>query len=365
MGYHLTSFRSGTRLNFFQRLIYSVPPVRFVRETKLIHCQALEFFRHLCKEVAESAALNAVSLGTGEIVEEIVHAFPSVIDYKNEKDQNIFHVAIENRQANVFNLIYQLDAENQKEFLAELDMSGNNMLHTAGNLLSQQQLSLQASVAGAALQMQRELQWFKEVEKLIRPQVKYYRNKEDKTPQDLFTETHKDLVENGEKWMKDTASSCTIVAALIVTVAFAAAITMPGGINSDSGLPIFLEDQVFVLFAMFDALALFSSTTSLLMFLSILTSRYGEQDFLYSLPRKLIIGLVTLFLSIMSMMIAFGATLKILFGYKKPWIVIPVVVLSSLPITLFAWLQFPLLLHMIRSTYFPGIFGKRSNRNLF
>ncbi|KAH7843565.1 hypothetical protein Vadar_018262 [Vaccinium darrowii] len=204
----------------------------------------------------------------------------------------------------------------------------------------------------------------KVVEKLLHPPDRYARNNKDKTPQDVFTATHKGLVEKGEKWMKDTASSCTIVAALIVTVVFAASITVPGGV-SPNGLPIFLEDGVFNIFGVFDALALFSSTTSLLMFLSIFTARYGEHDFLYSLPGKLIFGLVTLFLSIICMMIAFGATLKIVFGDKKAWVVIPVVVLSSMPITLFALLQFPLLLDMIQSTYRPGLFRKRSNRILY
>ncbi|KAH7848551.1 hypothetical protein Vadar_004294 [Vaccinium darrowii] len=351
-----------------------LPPIESIRKTKLIHHQALNFVKQLCQEIVIKSNMTkannifreplrkAACLGTCEIVEEILESFPSGIYIENEKDQNIFLVAIENRQENVFNLIYQLAAENQNEFLSVHDASGNNALHMAGNFAPRQQLSLRASVAGAALQMQRELQWFKEIEKLVLPQAKYKRNIKNKTPQDVFTETHKDLVEKGEKWMKDTASSCTIVAALIVTVVFAAAITVPGGSNNNNGLPIFLEDGVFFLFGVLDALALLSSTTSLLMFLSIFTSRYGEQDFLYSLPRKLIIGLVTLFLSIISMMIAFGATFKIVFGQKKAWIAVPVFVLSFVPVTLFALLQFPLLLRLIKSTYYPGIFRKRSNR---
>ncbi|KAH7839168.1 hypothetical protein Vadar_000680 [Vaccinium darrowii] len=419
ISYRLASFRSRTRLNFVQRLIYSgiplklegnankpvgrdienstegivspmvsqklnamfwdvaeklVPTIKSVRETKLKHHRALEFVKDFCQEVVKSELsnvdvifqgplLNAATLGICEIVEEILDLYPSGIYFENQREQSFFQLAIENRQENVFNLIYQMDG-NQDYFLATVDKFGNNALHTVGNFASRQQLSLQANVAGAALQIQRELQWFKVVENLLHPLDRYARNKDNKIAQDIFTETHKDLVKEGEKWMKDTASSCTIVAALIVTVVFAAAITVPGGANNDNGLPIYLDDRVFFLFGVFDALALFSSTASLLMFLSIFTSRYGEQDFLYSLPRKLIIGMVTLFLSIISMMIAFGATLKIVFGYKRAWVVIPIVVLSSMPITLFALLQFPLLLDMIRSTYYSGIFKKRSNRIL-
>ncbi|KAK2995486.1 hypothetical protein RJ640_016842, partial [Escallonia rubra] len=114
-----------------------------------------------------------------------------------------------------------------------------------------------------------------------------------------------------------------------------------------------------------NALALFSSTASLLMFLCIVTSRYGEQEFLYALPKRLIIGLVTLFLSIISMMIAFTATIYMLLEYKGRWILVPVAVLSGLPVTIFGLLQFPLLLDLIKSTYKPRIFGKQGVCILF
>lgn len=57
-----------------------------------------------------------------------------------------------------------------------------------------------------------------------------------------------------------------------------------------------------------DAISLFSSTTSVMIFLEILTSSYREYDFLKSLPTKMILGLFIRFLSIATMMIAFSAT---------------------------------------------------------
>jgi hypothetical protein len=70
------------------------------------------------------------------------------------------------------------------------------------------------------------------------------------------------------------------------------------------------------------------------MILGILTSRYAEQDFLRSLPTKLIIGLSTLFISIATMMVAFCAALIILLDGKLQ-IVMPIVFLSGIPVTLF------------------------------
>ncbi|KAF5929921.1 hypothetical protein HYC85_000114 [Camellia sinensis] len=100
------------------------------------------------------------------------------------------------------------------------------------------------------------------------------------TPAEMFTDTHKELVKERERWMKDTATSCTIAAALMATVVFAAAITVPGGNNSENGHQIFFKQKPFIIFCISDALALISSIASVLMFLSILTSRYAEEDFL-------------------------------------------------------------------------------------
>ncbi|KAL2524767.1 Ankyrin repeat family protein [Abeliophyllum distichum] len=116
-------------------------------------------------------------------------------------------------------------------------------------------------------------------------------NGDHKTPSELFTEKHKKLREDGEEWMKETATSCMVVTTLIATVAFAAAFTTPGG-NNDTGVPIFLKDGWFTVFFISDAGAMFSSTTSIMMFLSILTARYAEDDFLFSLPAKLMVGLI-------------------------------------------------------------------------
>ncbi|KAL5757399.1 hypothetical protein ACOSP7_020010 [Xanthoceras sorbifolium] len=155
--------------------------------------------------------------------------------------------------------------------------------------------------------------------------------------------------------MKDTATSCSLVAALIITVVFTAAFTVPGGIDSQ-GRPVFLEELSFKIFAISIALALFSSTASVQMFLGILTSRYTEEDFLVSLPKKLIIGLITLFFSIASMMVAFAATFYIVISHPYRWVTFLIGVLGAVPVTLFAGMQFPLLVDIFKSTYGPDIF---------
>lgn len=181
------------------------------------------------------------------------------------------------------------------------------------------------------------------------------------TGHELFTKNHKELVKEGEKSMKETATSCTVVGALIVTIMFAAAFTVGGGNDQNiTGLPVFLDDKLFIVS---DALSLFSSTTSVMIFLGLLTSRFAENDFLKSLPTKMMVGILTLFFSIATMMVAFSTTLIIMLHDKYSWIVVPIILLACIPITAFVWMQFPLIVEICVSTYGPGEFGKRRSRS--
>ncbi|ESR44801.1 hypothetical protein CICLE_v10003229mg, partial [Citrus x clementina] len=331
-------------------LMRLAPSIKSIHEQKLAHMQAVEIVRIICKEVVwtcqgielDWALFTAARLGIHEFVNEFIMAYNRTADVLNEDRRNIFDVAVLHRREKVFNLIHRVNYTT--DLFSTEGNSGNNILHLAAKLVPS------SEVAGAALQMQRELQWFKAVEKLIHPAMLGDENSSKKTAREVFTEEHKELVKEGEKWMKETASSCSVVAALIITVVFAAAFTVPGGSDS-RGIPNILHEPSFMIFAISDILALFSSISSVLMFLGILTSRYAEDDFLLSLPRKLIIGLVTLFFSIASMMVAFGATVHISLSHKWNLVIIPIALVGCVPVTLFALLQFPLLLDMYSSTY--------------
>jgi magnesium-transporting ATPase (P-type) len=190
------------------------------------------------------------------------------------------------------------------------------------------------------------------------------------TPWELFIEEHEDLKKQGEKWMKDTANYCMLVATLIATVVFAAAFTVPGGNiqsgnNQEIGTPIFLKNNWFMMFFISDAVALLSSSTSILIFLSILTSRYAEGDFLTSLPARLFFGLTTLFISIASMVVAFSATCFLVYYSEVAWIPIVIIASAGVPVTLFVGLHFQLWADIIRSTYGSQFLFRPHKHRLF
>ncbi|KAI7726745.1 hypothetical protein M8C21_026650 [Ambrosia artemisiifolia] len=383
-------FPSGSQLRFYQLLIYTcihvnlektsghrlasfvskfilliAPCAKDIYNMKLKHAQTLKLVEQMCSVVIEkgshaiawevlgTAVSTAVKNGIYELIKICVETYPDILWYEDEGFYLLLS-AVRYRQEKVFNLVYQMTGH--KVFAATVhNPNGDNPLHIAARLSPLPRLK---TVSGAALQMQRELQWFKEVEKHVEPLYKDALNKDHKTPRAVFTEEHKDLLEEGEAWMKDTSSSSTVVGALVVTMAFAAAFTVPGG-NNSVGLPLFLRDKTFLLFIVSDAIALFASTNSVLMFLAILTSRYAEEDFFYALPKRMMIALVSLFLSLAATMIAFSATLAILLHDEIAWIAAPVTLFASVPVTLFAMLQFPLLVELVYSTYGPSIFKKK------
>ncbi|KAL9291886.1 putative ankyrin repeat-containing domain, PGG domain, ankyrin repeat-containing domain superfamily [Arabidopsis thaliana] len=340
--------------------------IRRVYKLKLGHAQAKEILDCICQEIPKfdaaqqkNAGLNqalfkAVENGIVEYIEEMMRHYPDIVWSKNSSGLNIFFYAVSQRQEKIFSLIYNIGAK--KNILAtNWDIFHNNMLHHAAYRAPASRLNL---IPGAALQMQRELQWFKEVEKLVQPKHRKMVNlKQKKTPKALFTDQHKDLVEQGEKWMKETATSCTVVAALITTMMFSSAFTVPGGYRSD-GMPLYIHQHRFKIFLISDAISLFTSCMSLLMFLGILKSRYREEDFLRSLPTKLIVGLLALFLSMATMIVTFVVTLMTLVGEKISWVSAQFMFLAVIPLGMFVVLQFPVLLEIFRATYCPNVFDK-------
>ncbi|PNX91607.1 ankyrin repeat protein [Trifolium pratense] len=138
------------------------------------------------------------------------------------------------------------------------------------------------------------------------------KNEDGKKPFAVFYESHQELLKAAEQWTKGTAGTYITVASLVLTIMFAAAFTIPGGNNQQTGMPIFLDEKIFNMFLIADMVSIFVSASCVLVFIGILTSRYQAMDFYYALPWKLIIGIVLFLLSICSMMVALYAALSLI-----------------------------------------------------
>ncbi|GKV50725.1 hypothetical protein SLEP1_g57424 [Rubroshorea leprosula] len=345
-------------------ILLKLSGMKHIYEQKLIHEHAkyivhgisCELSKLNARELIESGAIpaffQAVQHGITEFFNVIGACCPDLLASADENSRDAFMHAIEYRQEKFF---HNEDLSGDKMFLiAYRDKDNNNVLHMAAKLAPN---SFLTRISGPALKMQRELRWFKELETLV-PECKEFVNRNGETPQQVFSRDHKQLAKEGEEWMKQTAQSYTVVGALIITIMFAAGFTIPGGNNQDTGFPIFLLNRLFMVFMLSDAISLFSACTSVLMFLGILTSRYAEEDFLKSLPTKLIIGICTLLISITAMMVAFCATVSIMLQGRW-WVINSLVLFASIPVIVFLLLQSRLLIEILQSTYGSGIFIRK------
>ncbi|KAI3925637.1 hypothetical protein MKW98_001491 [Papaver atlanticum] len=339
--------------NSIMTYLSRVPRFKQLHNKKVMHETAVELMSHIFLAFADTTEDKLELIG-------FLNRNPNIINAYMIHEQNMLEMAITERDQMIVSFICEIGDmyDNKADLVSRTDSDNNTILHYVAKLAPSSQLNL---VSGVALQMQRELQWFKGVESIMSENDKLKRNKDGDTAQSIFTEQHKELREKGEAWMKDTSGSCMVVSALVATVAFAAAFTVPGGNIGDSnstknGTPVFLGKTSFTMFAVADAISLFSSITSVLMFLAIYTSRYAEMDFLKSLPQKLIIGLATLFISMAAILVAFGASLYIVVGDRFERAPIPIALFSCCPLVLFAWLQLPLFVEMVRSTYRGSLF---------
>lgn len=203
------------------------------------------------------------------------------------------------------------------------------------------------------------------MKKIVRPYQRSEKNKEGMTPKDVFNATHKDLVKEAERTVRETARSCMLVSTLIATVTFAAALTVPGASNKNT-TPLLSKEQWTSFFILSNAVALFTSASSIISSLSVLTSSYAQKEFVKSLHVRLMFGLTTLFLSITAMLLTFIAVMFLIFDYKKlAWLPYLIVILGSGPLFLFLGLHLGLFTDLIRAYYWSSYLFRPSKHRIF
>ncbi|GKE37977.1 ankyrin repeat family protein [Tanacetum coccineum] len=260
-----------------RRCLHDVPHVKDLKDDKVKHNTTIKLLRRICEEVDRrntssdiqrlfsSPFCLAVENNTDEAIDVLTTYFRGL--YNSGKDgHNIYQLTVLNRSEKVYIFIMNHKRDAISDLIMANDIDANNILHLAGRLAPIHKLN---ASSGAALQMQRELQWFEEVKRVVG--IAHTRP--------IHTQSRR------------LSSSHAIV--------FAAAITVPGGNDSATGKPIYKTNSSLIIFAISDAISLFTSTTSLL-FRSILTARYADEDFLYKLLKRLIFSLFPLLVELIS-----------------------------------------------------------------
>ncbi|XP_047160127.1 uncharacterized protein LOC124830457 [Vigna umbellata] len=353
---HCRDIANPISINPGMKKVVTLQLVKYLWEKILLKKKISEVIRIISEPY--QALFDAAVVGNFGFLSELISAYPNLIWEENEEKHTIIHTAVSHRHADIFNLIHEIDS--QKDLIVTLmvnlshpspseteAMTNNTLLHLAAKLAP----SRQELVTGAAFQMCLEKRWFEEVKKIMPPHLIIKKNSAFLTAKDLFTKEHEGLRKDGVEWMKRTAENCMLISTVIATAVFSASINIPGGIDDGTNKPNYLNQTSFLVFAISAGAAFISSSTAILIFLSILMSRYSEDDFYRSLPFKLIFGLLTLFISIACMMVAFACAFFIMYNYGS-WIVPnSIAVLVCLPLLLYIFLQYSLWSDIIYSTF--------------
>ncbi|KAK8493570.1 hypothetical protein V6N12_073415 [Hibiscus sabdariffa] len=303
----------------------------------------------------------AASTGIVEIAEMILHEYPQAVEHINRTGQNLLHVVTLHRTYKVLELIKNREEKNR--LARGIDNHGCTILHHAAD----NKYYRGGTKPTPALKLQEELQWFEEdVKTLVPPHFILHRNKDNKTADKLFRDMHEEQLKSAQEWVKNTSQSCSTVAVLVAGVVFAAAYAAPGGFRPDSGKPVLLhlKKPLYSFFTVMDVAGLASSLTSVVIFLSVLTSSLEFEDFRVKLPPKLSLGFTFLFFSITTTMLTFTSTILLLLHLQKKWSTTLTYAAAFLPICIFALFQFPLsyeysiavakMIFDFMKTYMPG-----------
>ncbi|KAK9665103.1 hypothetical protein RND81_14G090500 [Saponaria officinalis] len=100
----------------------------------------------------------AVEVGNVEFVTTLINHYPDLLWKLDDNHRSIFHVAVKFRQETIFRLVFEIGAIKDLLLAYHDIVTYDNILHLAASLPSSDRLNC---VSGAALQMQREMLWFR------------------------------------------------------------------------------------------------------------------------------------------------------------------------------------------------------------
>jgi hypothetical protein len=149
-------YPSGIRKIYNQKMTYRVA----LEILSCLHQRIQEFKESELREAsAYDAMLQAAKHGIIEFIDAMRKGNPDLLWAIDKNKRGVFSHAILNRRKAVFELIHDATVNGRKEIVkCRVDAFGNSMLHLAGYLGPSSDLDRRS---GPAMQMQREILWFK------------------------------------------------------------------------------------------------------------------------------------------------------------------------------------------------------------
>ncbi|KAJ4718788.1 Ankyrin repeat-containing protein [Melia azedarach] len=280
----------------------------------------------------ETPILIAAKRGVVEMVEKILDKFPVAVQDLDSNNKNAAALlAIENRQTHVYILLKEKHLS--ENVLRQVDNKGNNALHLAA-AYQQRRPWL---VSGAAFEMQWEIKWYETQQRRQNSARSLHRNtRRPCQRKGMDDQDHGVMLIGGSSYSHRSIRNF---------------VNRASGMDENTGKPILENEPVFNLFAISSLVALSCSITALVFFLSIITSRFQAKDFATRLPRILLIGLTSMFISIVSILVSFCAGHSFVITDRMKSKALPIYAATYLPVTFFALAQLPLYYDLVLALF--------------
>ncbi|KAJ4732973.1 ankyrin repeat family protein [Rhynchospora pubera] len=292
------------------------------------------------KKTGLTPFLVAAMNGFVPIAEEIIRACPDSAYTTSQSWENGLHQAIKHERQNFVEFI--LRTPQLHRLIYQVDKEGNLPIHSAAaacnpdilrSLLSHKEQDYSAPNGKgfhavdhviSKKKLWKTLKWNESFTLLSNVIPSGWNDKAvDKTEKQTKKQSFAEVKSLTTKYITNTS----VVAALLATITFAAAFTLPGGLSndaSDTGLPIFARKAVFQVFLISDTIAMCFSLA--VVFLSILAT-WEDLDFLLNYRKT---SRVLMWCAYGTTSVAFGTGLFTVLAPKILWLAILILVLCSI-----------------------------------
>ncbi|XP_042374462.1 uncharacterized protein LOC121968002 [Zingiber officinale] len=252
----------------------------------------------------ESPLITGVKFGLDEFVIKILQWSPRSATYVGYDGMNVLQAAVKYHRRHVV-LAIKEDKRLPTWLFTDLESdTKNSLLHIAasGNTFKKE-------IMVDPLRLHDELEWFEMLEKIVPKELLNYRNRGQKTAQEVFDEKHKEMLKDCRTELVDIGRTC---APLVAAAVFTSSFYIPGENNREN------NRLAFKIFSRVYVVGFSCATTALVLYLLLMVMPYKQRDFRRVVPLNYLMASILLTMSLSTFSIAFACNMYMqIYGNNK------------------------------------------------
>ncbi|KAG6517055.1 hypothetical protein ZIOFF_020434 [Zingiber officinale] len=265
----------------------------------------------------ESPLITGVKFGLDEFVIKILQWSPRSATYVGYDGMNVLQAAVKYHRRHVV-LAIKEDKRLPTWLFTDLESdTKNSLLHIAasGNTFKKE-------IMVDPLRLHDELEWFEScgggrppamflqmLEKIVPKELLNYRNRGQKTAQEVFDEKHKEMLKDCRTELVDIGRTC---APLVAAAVFTSSFYIPGENNREN------NRLAFKIFSRVYVVGFSCATTALVLYLLLMVMPYKQRDFRRVVPLNYLMASILLTMSLSTFSIAFACNMYMqIYGNNK------------------------------------------------